>query len=53
MDFTGGTVDNDPPANARDVGSVPDPEDPLCPEASQPTCPNSCACALEPRSRDY
>ena len=47
--FPGHSVVKSPPANAGDMGSIPDPEDPTCLEATKPECYNYWACALEPR----
>ena len=40
MGFPGGTVVENLPANAGDMGSGPGPEDPTCRGATKPVCHN-------------
>ena len=53
MGFPGGTVVENLPANAGDMGSGPGPEDPTCRGATKPVCHNYWACVLEPTSHNY
>ena len=40
QDVPGGPVVKNPPANAGDMGSIPDLEDPTCHEAAEAECHN-------------
>ena len=51
--FPGGSVVKNPPANAGDMGSISDPEDPTCRGANKPMRRNYQACALEPGKCNY
>ena len=48
---SGGSVVKNPPANAGDTGSIPDPG--RCQGATKSVGHNYCACALEPGSCNY
>ena len=50
--FPGGSVVENPPTNAGDMGSIPDPEDPTCCRATKPMHHNR-GCALGPGSHNY
>ena len=51
--FPRGSVVKNPPANAGDTSSIPDPENPSCYGATKPVRHNYWACALEPGSHNY
>ena len=54
MDFPGGAVVENPPANAGDTGSSPGPGRSHMPRgATKPVRHNYWACTLEPASRNY
>ena len=46
--FPDGSVVKNPPANAGDMGSIPDLGRSHMPRATRPVCHNYWACALEP-----
>ena len=48
MDFSGGLVDKNPPANAGDMGWIPGPH-----RAPEPGCHNYSSHGLEPASHNY
>ena len=48
LDFLGGPVVKNPPANAGDLGSIPGPGRSHMLQGSKPICHNYWACALEP-----
>ena len=52
-DFSGGSVVKNLPSNTRDMGSIPDPEDPTSLGATTSACHNYLACALKLRSYTY
>ena len=52
-DFSGGSVLKNLPSNTRDMGSIPDPEDPTSLGATTSACHNYLACALKLRSCTY
>ena len=51
--FCGSSEVKNPPANAGDMGSFPDPERSHVPQSNWPVRHNYWACALEPRSHKY
>ena len=52
LDFPGGAVVKNLPANAGDTGSSPGPGSPTCHGATRPVRHNYWACALEPASHN-
>ena len=53
LDFPGGTVGKNPPANAGDTDSIPGWEDSTCLRATNPMSHNYWARALQPSSWNY
>ena len=50
VDYHGGPVVKNPPANAGDMGLTPGPKDSTCHRATKPVCHNHWASTLEPES---